>query len=192
MGKDIKRYFHEWHGKYIEYIPQKLQRSREESIFLSKEKLIMQRIGGILVTSYDNKKYYTFNSINNILLKDNANYSLKFIIALLNSRLFQFYYVKNFTNNSSLTVNISKTYIDKLPLIKIDFNDKNSIRRHDNLVSLVDKMLELKQKQAAEPNQQLKMMIIRQIEGVNKAIDKTVYELYNLSADEIKAVEGKE
>jgi hypothetical protein len=190
MGKDIKRYFHEWHRKYIEYIPQKLQRAREESIFLSKEKLIMQRIGGILVTSYDNKKYYTFNSVNNILMKDNSGYSIKFIMALFNSRLFQFYYVKNFTNNSLLTVNISKTFIDKLPLIKIDFHDKNSIKRHDHIVSIVDKMLELKKKEAAEPNQQLKTMIARQIEGVDKVIDTAVYGLYNLSEDEIKVVEG--
>jgi len=190
MGKDIKKYFHEWHGKYIEYIPQKLQRARDENIFLAKEKLIMQRIGGILVTSYDNEQYYTFNSVNNILSKANSNYSLKFIMALFNSKLFNFYYVKNFTNNSSLTVNISKTYIDKLPLVIINFDDINSVKKHDNLVSLADKMIELKQKEAAELNQQLKTMITRQIEGIDKAIDAAVYGLYGLSEDEIKVVEG--
>jgi hypothetical protein len=150
----------------------------------------MQRIGGRLVTSYDNKKYYTFNSVNNILRKDNSDYSLKFILALLNSKLFQFYYIKNFTNKSSLTVNISKTFIDKLPLAIIDFNDKSSIKKHNNLVSLADKIMELKQKETIEKNQQLKTMISRQIEGVNKAIDTAVYELYNLTEDEIKVVEG--
>jgi hypothetical protein len=33
-------------------------------------------------------------------------------------------------------------------------------------------------------------MISRQIEGVDKAIDRAVYELYNLTEDEIKVVEG--
>jgi hypothetical protein len=33
-------------------------------------------------------------------------------------------------------------------------------------------------------------MISRQIEGVDKAIDTAVYELYNLTKDEIKVVEG--
>lgn len=33
-------------------------------------------------------------------------------------------------------------------------------------------------------------MIIRQIEGVDKAIDTEVYGLYNLSEDEIRVVEG--
>jgi len=190
MGKDIKRYFHEWNGKYIEYVPQKLQRPRDENIFLEKEKLIMQRIAGILVTSYDDKKYYTYNSVNNILKKDNTNYSLKFILALLNSKLFQFYYIKNFTNKSSLTVNISKTFIDKLPLVKIDFNDKDDIKLHNSFVSLVDKMLELKQKENSEQNQQAKTRISRQIDGVDNAINKIVYELYGLTDEEIKIIEG--
>jgi hypothetical protein len=73
----------------------------------------------------------------------------------------------------------------------LDFSIKAEKAKHDNLVSLVDKMLELRQKEATEKNQQLKTMITRQIEGVDKAIDKEVYLLYNLTEDEIKRVEGK-
>jgi len=35
-------------------------------------------------------------------------------------------------------------------------------------------------------------MISRQIEGIDNAIDKYVYELYNLTEDEIRVVEGQE
>lgn len=66
FGKDIGRFFHKWHGKYIEYVSDKLQRPRDEKIFLADEKLIMQRIGGILVTSYDDNQFYTFNSVNSV------------------------------------------------------------------------------------------------------------------------------
>jgi len=51
-------------------------------------------------------------------------------------------------------------------------------------------MLELKLKETTEPNQQLKTMIVRQIEGFEKAIDTAVYGLYNLTEDDIKVVEG--
>ena len=34
-------------------------------------------------------------------------------------------------------------------------------------------------------------MISRQIEGIDNAIDKYVYELYNLTEEEIKVVEGE-
>ena len=69
FGKDIARYHFTYSGKYINYVRQKLLRPRNEDIFLSSEKLIMQRIGGILVTAYDDQQYYTFNSVNNIILK---------------------------------------------------------------------------------------------------------------------------
>jgi hypothetical protein len=51
-------------------------------------------------------------------------------------------------------------------------------------------MLELKQKEAAEPNPQVKTSIVRQIEGMDKAIDTVVYGLYRLTDEEIKVVEG--
>jgi hypothetical protein len=79
---------------------------------------------------------------------------------------------------------VKKKLIYDLPIIT-GFSVK-----HNHIVKLVDKMLELKQKEADEKNQQLKTMVSRQIEGVDKAIDTAVYELYNLTEDEIKVVEG--
>jgi hypothetical protein len=58
------------------------------------------------------------------------------------------------------------------------------------LVSLADKMLNLKQKEAAEKSEHLKTVITRQIEIADEAIDTAVYELYNLAADEIKLRRG--
>jgi len=57
---------------------------------------------------------------------------------------------------------------------------------------IIGKILELKQKEATEPNQQLEMMITRQIEGIYKVIDTKVYGLYNSSVDEIMVVEESE
>lgn len=84
----------------------------------------MQRIGGILITSYDNQQYYTFNSVNNLISK-NSDYSLKYILGLVNSKVMRYFYVKNFTNESSLTVNISKTYLDKLPIPSVSNKELN-------------------------------------------------------------------
>jgi hypothetical protein len=85
---------------------------------------------------------------------------------------------------------IKKVNLDKLPILPIDFSIKSNKAKHDNLVSLVDKMMELKQREAVEENQLLKTMISRQIQGVDKAIDTAVYELYGLTEEEIKMVEG--
>jgi hypothetical protein len=75
---------------------------------------------------------------------------------------------------------------------------------HDNLVALVDKILESKRREHDEPNPQVKSVIKiscaslrkqtrKQAEGLrlDGQIDRLVYELYNLSGEEIKTVEGE-
>jgi hypothetical protein len=57
---------------------------------------------------------------------------------------------------------------------------------------LVDKMLELKHREYAEQNPQAQKIISRQIDGVDALIDKAVYELYNLTEEEINLVDGKD
>ncbi len=189
-GKDIGRYFHNWSGKYIEYIPKKLQRARDEKIFLAPEKLVMQRIGGILITSYDNEQFYTFNSVNN-LLPNQTDYNLKYIMAILNSKFMIYYYTKNFTNKSSLTVNISKTYLDKLPIAKIDFKNAEQKQDYEFIIEQIDNRINL-QKQLREAKlENNKIQINRLIAHSEKQINERIYKLYLLTDDEIKSI-GKE
>jgi len=148
-GKDIKPFFPVFAERYILYEKRLLYRAREEYIFLSPEKLITQRIsGGLkpLVTSYDNNKYYTFNSTNTILSKD-KDYSLKYLLALLNSRVINWYYVSKFTNKSNLTVNISKTFLEKIPIKKISPEEQKSlIEKSDFMIEKNKQFYETKNK----------------------------------------------
>ena len=110
-GKNVNKYVINFDSNYICYDRKLLNRAREEQIFLSK-KIILQRISGgtsPISACIDNNCYYTFNSVNNIVLLDNCNFKLGYILALINSRLIKWYYANNFSNNSTLTVNISKT-----------------------------------------------------------------------------------
>jgi type I restriction-modification system DNA methylase subunit len=148
-GKDIKPFFPVFAERYILYVKKLLYRAREEYIFLSPEKLITQRIsGGLnpLVTSYDNNKYYTFNSTNTILPKD-KDYSLKYLLALLNSRVINWYYVSKFTNKSNLTVNISKTFLEKIPIKRISLEEqKPFIEKSDFMIEKNKRFYETKNK----------------------------------------------
>jgi hypothetical protein len=71
----------------------------------------------------------------------------------------------------------------------LTYPKKNDKIKHDAIVLLVDKILELKKKEIIEPNQQLKTMISRQIDSVDKSINIAIYKLYNLTNDEIRVVE---
>ncbi len=190
LGKDIKRYFHIWNNNWIEYDPKLLHRARNEETFLAKEKIIMQRIGGILISSYDDKQFYTFNSVNNLLLKSNE-YSIKYILGILNSKLLKHYYEKNFTNKSNLTVNISKTFLDKLPIRNIKFNESDEKQKHDEIVRNVETMLQLNKDLQSATLPEQKEQLQARISYTDKKIDSLVYQLYGLTEEEIRIVEGE-
>jgi len=61
---------------------------------------------------------------------------------------------------------------------------------HDRIVKLAELMLALHQKLAGVRTPQEKTALERQIAATDTQIDALVYELYGLTGDEIKIVEG--
>ena len=186
-GKDIKAYYPIFANRYILYDRKLLYRARKESIFLTPEKIVTQRIGGgnrVLVVSYDDNQYYTFNSTNTILPK-NSKFNLKFILAILNSKLINYYYVNKFTNKSTLTVNISKTFLEQIP-IKIASETKQQ-----NIINLVDKIILLNKQLVPFGNKQTSetKKLKDEIEKIDKEINEEVYKLYEITDEEKKIVE---
>jgi len=59
---------------------------------------------------------------------------------------------------------------------------------HAKLVSLVERMLELRKQSPRTPQEQ--EMVKREIESTDGGIDRLVYELYGLTEDEIRIVES--
>lgn len=170
-GKNIKRYNINFDNNFILYDKKLLNRSRSEIIFKS-NKIITQRISGgekPIVAAIDNGEFYTFNSVNNIVLKDNS-ISLSTMVALLNSNTINWYYANKFSNNSKLTVNISKTYLEMLPIPNISkyYGDKIDI--------LVEEIMNRK-KNGLET------------EYLENKIDLLVYKLYDLTFDEMLIID---
>lgn len=195
-GKNIKKYKIDFNNKYIIFDRKKLHRARPDEVWNSDKKIIIQRISGGLhpiVAALDTENYYSFASTNLILIRDDFRdiYSYELICALLNSKLINFYYVKNFTNASTLTVNISKTFLEKIPLPLIDLNNKEDKEVHDKIVTLVDNIIALNKNLSVEKNPNSITMLNRQINAVDKQIDALVYKLYNLNDEEIKIIEGE-
>lgn len=195
-GKNIKKYKIDFNNKYIIFDRKKLHRARPDEVWNSDKKIIIQRISGGLhpiVAALDTENYYSFASTNLILIRDDFRdiYSYELICALLNSKLINFYYVKNFTNASTLTVNISKTFLEKIPLPLIDLNNKEDKEVNDKIVTLVDNIIALNKNLSVEKNPNSITMLNRQINAVDKQIDALVYKLYNLNDEEVKIIEGE-
>jgi len=64
------------------------------------------------------------------------------------------------------------------------------VSRHDRLVELVQTMLDLhKQLSSAGPEHE-RTLLARRIEATDRQIDRQVYELYGLTEEEFRIVEG--
>jgi len=64
--------------------------------------------------------------------------------------------------------------------------------RQDRFVALVDSMQTLHKQLAAAKSEAQKGVIQRQIDATDVEIDRLVYDLYELTAEEIAIVEAKE
>jgi hypothetical protein len=84
---------------------------------------------------------------------------------------------------------MNQAYLSRIPVPIINFSDPADKARHDKLVSLVERMLELHKRSPRTPQE--KESLQREIESTDRAIDKLVYELYGLTEEEIKIVEGE-
>lgn len=177
-GRDIDPYQIKHSNQFLLYEKSKLHRARSPAIFEVKEKILMQRISGgkkPLIAAYDDKQFYTKESINNIILS-NDKFKAKYILALLNSKLINWFYAATFTNASDLTVNVSKAYLSDIPIKEIEVNKQNEV------IKLVDKLISLKKlKETPE--------IMKKINEIENQIDKLTYDFYNLTNEEVRYVE---
>ncbi|KER07060.1 UDP-glucuronate 4-epimerase protein [Marine Group I thaumarchaeote SCGC AAA799-E16] len=186
VGKDIGRYETKYKNKFIRYHRDKLHRARPEEVFLS-EKILVQRISGgnrPLTVTYDKNKFYTFASLNNIILKKSTDYSYEYITAALNSNLLNWYYSNNFSNKSTLTVNISKTFLEKLPIKKISKDKQKEI------IKLVREMLTTKNKYQKEFQTDEKKIMEQKIKNLEKMINDEIYKIYEIDSDTIEKIES--
>jgi hypothetical protein len=78
--------------------------------------------------------------------------------------------------------------LSQVPIKKINFSDPSEKAAHDKMVSLVERMLEMHHRLPAARTPQEKEMLQREIESTDEAIDSLVYQLYDLTQEEIKIV----
>ncbi len=62
---------------------------------------------------------------------------------------------------------------------------------HDKMVNLVDNMLEVNKKKAALPPSSKRDKIEREIQITDEKIDELVYELYGITEEDRKILEGQ-
>jgi len=173
VGGDLSRFCLNSKGNYILFKKEFFHTGVDEHIFLQKEKVLVRKTGNILIASYDENQFYTDQSIYNIYYKSDTNeLSLKYICAILNSRLMNWYFNKKMITNADVFPYIKGIHLKKLPIKKIAESGQKIF------IDLVDQILNLKKQNKDSDTKNLE-----------SKIDQLVYKLYNLSTEEIKIVD---
>lgn len=125
------------------------------------------------------------------LYDPNDERDVRYIVGLLNSRLLRYVYQRTVPEaRQKAFPQVKVRSLRQLPIRSIDFSDPADKARHDRMVSLVQTMLDLHKHLATAKTAHEKTMLQRQITATDHQIDQLVYELYGLTEEEIKIVEG--
>lgn len=154
------------------------------------KRIATQRITGVdeklrIVATIIDPPCYFADSTNSIICDTESKYSLYYLLGILNSKLIQWRFKLTSSNN-----NVGTNELESLPFRTIDFNNQIEQKYNIRLISLVESMLNLNKQVSTTRLPDEKERLQRQINAIDRQIDNLVYELYGLTEDEIKIVEG--
>jgi hypothetical protein len=117
-----------------------------------------------------------------------------YLLGILNSTLGQFYFTEvcaGLEGGGTTYLRFFGQYIEEFPVCRINSDNPADVAGHARMVALVEQMLGLHKKLAATTIPFEKTLYQRQIEAADRQIDALVYELYGLTDEEIRIVEGR-
>ena len=186
-GADITRYLVNWGGEqYLSY-GDWLGAPRKQRFFILPRIIVRQIVSGNplrIYAGYTDKELYNTQSIFNIILKDGAKYNIKFLLAVLNSNLMNFYH-------SNKYLDLSKNLFQKILIQNCKkFPIPVQTEKAKEIVKYVDNLLKLNKQLQTTKLETQRQQIQRTIVHAEKKIDELVYDLYGLTKEEIEIIEN--
>ena len=163
VGSDVNKFKINFSGNYFIYDKDQLQQVAPKDYYLEPEKLLYKFISSKLIFAYDNQSYFMLNNINGVIPRIKEMRS-RYILALLNSKLMQYYYASSF-----FTVKVLRGNLEELPLLLASEQEQLEI----------EKMALEAEKATNESG----------FEKTTKMIDEAIYSLYELSGKDIDFVD---
>jgi hypothetical protein len=155
-------------------------------------KLAVPRLVSRLKAGYDQEGLFCLDNVDvgGIILCDAYQQSYLYILGLLNSRLINFYFIRNSVPFRGGFYSANRQYIEGLPIRPIDRSSSANRACHDQMLELVERMLGFHKQLTTVKTSYDQDRIKRQIDATDQQIDRLVYELYELTAEEIEIVEA--
>jgi TaqI-like C-terminal specificity domain/Eco57I restriction-modification methylase/N-6 DNA Methylase len=192
-GKEIRAAKKRLATPYLRFHPEYVGENKWR-VFCIKPKIVIAGTAKRLTAALDSVGYANLSLYAIVDWESQRAYHINYLLALLNSTLLNFWFTKKFgsTRMSGGYLTYNGVYLEQLPIFKLDFDNAAHRSCHDRLVQLVNQMLELHQKLGSVKSTAQEAILKRQIGATGMEIDRIVYDLYGLTADEIALIEGQE
>lgn len=169
-GKDVNKYLIKDPHLFVNY-GRHLACPRNPEIF-EQPKILIREAGATITATLDDENYYIMSSLYNAILIDDS-YSMKYLLGLINSRLFQYLMYKlTFEKTKGAFTKAKIFHYYELPV------KKASLDQQQPIIDLVDTILSTKRNDPEADTTALETQI-----------DKLVYQLYDLTPEEIQLIE---
>lgn len=194
IGADLKRYNIDIPiNRFMRYNFRSILKPNEiayfnERYFNAPNKILWRQTADRPICSIRESGWFS-NTLQVGILKEEykEEYDLRYILALLNSKYLAFLYIQSVREAGRVFPQVKLNKIKQLPVKVI------SIKKQQPLIKLVDKMLSLNKRlnEIGEKRTDELTKIEDQLKAADQEIDRLVYELYGLTEEEIKIVEGE-
>lgn len=183
-GSEILRYSLNWKGGFLDY--GKWLAAPRKPEWFNGERILVREVTskGIIQATFVNGDYVFSNSVDGIKLIGNK-IEAKYLLGIINSKLISFYHLN--TSPNAFKGTFPKMLLQDLrdlPIPESTASKRKAISTNvDLLIALNEELKKVKLPSKIE-------QINRRMEHAEEKINQLVYELYDLTPEEIKIVEG--
>lgn len=132
-----------------------------------------------VIATYDDENRWFDGSVIGLIPAEKSEYSLLYILGLLNSKYFKWHYQKLVNEEARVFAQVKLSKVKQLPIRIIDFKNKGDKTIHNSIALLADKILTAKK---ANPAANTKTW--------EDEIDEKIFALYGLTKEEVEIIKA--
>lgn len=180
-GAQIIKYKTIYNEDYINIDPKLLNKGGWDYDVIHNPKILIRQTADSLTASLDDNSYYHLNNIHSFAPKNsNRAINIKFLLALLNSKLFTWFYQVTTLETGRTMAQTDIETLEALPVKII------KVQEQEEFIILVNKILNLTTEKNYFDNPESKNNVTK----YEQEIDSMIYKLYELNNEEIKIIEN--
>jgi hypothetical protein len=188
-GDNISRYGLAASREYVTFRPEAIKSGGKQAVYVQ-ERICVRQIGEVPIATLVPAGIYSLNTIYNIFFVRSTPLSLRFVLGVINSRLTGCAWRAKFFDQKQTFPKIKKPDLLDISIPRLDLEARRGRTAHSKMISLVSSLLTLNASKLDRKTPDEMERLRRQIEATNRQVDQLVYELYDLTDEEIRVVES--